>query len=399
MNEIDLHALDIMENVRPVWNGLTRADQAIPVGERMILHAGPPVKAEKMAKAVFNSAVMAILYEGWANETGQAGEMLLAGEVTLKPAQDLGAVVPLASVLSPSMSVVVITDENNRQLKAVSTINGGMQHALRLGLCNPDVLNHLRWLNGVFSEILQEVINEDGIQLIPIADFGLSKGDDCHGRTQASTGRLLEQIKSRLLVDAHTRQVVDYIANTPPFFLNLWMAAVKTIMEAAKGLETSSVITAIGGNGIEFGLQLAGLPERWFTVPAAAPNAVYNPGFSSNNALGAIGDSAVVDAFGLGAMALGFAPAQQKLFSPVLPEDTLTLPKQLLARTHSGFVRNEVLFGMTAARVLEANSSMLISLGVIDIDGKQGRIGGGIYQPPVQLFSAACQCAGLQSES
>ena len=395
MDEIDRQTLDLMENVRPVWNGLMRADQATPIGERMLLHAGPPVHPKKMAKAVINSAVMAILYEGWANNTEQARKILLNGDVALKPAQDLGAAVPLASVLSPSMSVTVVIDENNPHLKGVSTINGGMKHALRLGLCNPDVLDHLRWLNGAFSEVVREAVSQEGISLIPIADFGLSEGDDCHGRTQASTSRLLEQLRNRLTGIAHARQAIDYIENTPPFFLNLWMAAVKTIMEAAKNLEGGSIITAMGGNGIEFGIKIAGLPGRWFTVPAAAPDAVYNSGVTSKNALGAIGDSALVDAFGLGAMALKFAPAQRQLFGPVIPHDALTLPEQLLARSHSGFVWNEVMFGLTATRVLETNSSLIISLGVIDIEGKQGRIGGGIYRPPVQLFSAACQATGL----
>ena len=368
-----------------------RADQAIPIDDRMILHAGPPVRAGEMAKATFNSAIMAILFEGWANEIKQAQCMLLTEDVTLRPAQDLGAVVPLASVLSPSMSVVVVTDETNRQLKAVSTINGGMRHALRLGLCNSDVLDHLRWLNDVFSDVLRDAITDAGIPLIPIADFGLSNGDDCHGRTMASTARLLEQLKSRLVANRHGQQAVDYIANTPPFFLNLWMAAVKTIMAAAKGRQGSSAITAIGGNGIEFGLQIAGLPGHWFTVPALPPNAVYNPGLSSDNALGAIGDSAVVDALGLGAMALNFAPEQRKVFSPVLPASTQSLAKELLGKTHKGFVRSQVLFGLAARQVLETNKSLLISLGVIDIDGKQGRVGGGIYRPPLELFSDACQ--------
>ena len=74
------------------------------------------------------------------------------------------------------MPVLVVTDENNPRLKAVSAINGGMKHALRFGLCNPDVLNHLRWLNGRFSEVLRQAIPEEGISLIPIADFGLSEG-------------------------------------------------------------------------------------------------------------------------------------------------------------------------------------------------------------------------------
>ena len=90
---------------------------------------------------------------------------------------------------------------------------------------------------------------------------------------------------------------------------------------------------------------------------------------------------------------MNFAPAQQKLFAPVIPHDALTLPDQLLARKHGGFTQNEVLFGLTATRTLETNSAPIISLGVLDIEGKQGRIGGGIYRPPVRIFSEACQNA------
>ena len=43
--------------------------------------------------------VMAILYEGWADDKQQAREMLLAGDLTLRPAQDLCAMVPLAATL------------------------------------------------------------------------------------------------------------------------------------------------------------------------------------------------------------------------------------------------------------------------------------------------------------
>ena len=380
-----------MENIRPVWNGLIQARDAIPIDKKMILHAGPPVSPEKMAKAVLNSVITAILYERWTTDPEQAREMLFAGEVVLKPAQDLDAVVPLASVLSPTMSVVVITDKNDDQLKAVSTINGGMRHALRFGFCNADVLEHLKWLNGAFGEILREAMPEEGLPLIPIADFGLSKGDDCHGRTIASTSRLLEQLENRLASNKRGNEAVEYIASSPAFFLNLWMAATKSIMLAARDIKGSSIITALGGNGIDFGLQVAGLPGRWFTVSASPPDAVYNPGFSTANALGAIGDSAVVDALGLGAMALNLTTEQQKVFSLVLPGDSKILAKQLLARTHNAFVRNNIFFGVAARQILETKKSLLISLGVIDLDGEHGRIGGGLYRPPLELFSKACE--------
>ena len=389
MHNADLRALEVMEGVRPVWNGLVRAKDAMPIGDRMILHAGPPVSAKRMAKSVFNSATMAVLFEGWASRIEEAHEMIVAEDVILKPAQDLGTVVPLASVLSPSMLVHVVADENAPESKAFSTINGGMQHALRLGLSNDDVLEHLKWLNGTFAETLREAIPEQGIPLIPLAEHGLLHGDDCHGRTIASTERLLAQLEDDLASQSNGDEAIQYIADSPPFFLNLWMAATKCIMLSANGIAASSMVTSICGNGIEFGVKLAGMPERWFTVPALPPAAVYGDGLSEKNALGAIGDSAVVEGLGLGAMAVSFAPEQQKGFAPVLPDDALDLPQLLLGTKHSQFTETGILFGTATREILRENTSMIISLGVIDIDGEKGRVGGGIYRPPLELFAAA----------
>ncbi len=389
MHTADQQALDVMEGVRPVWNGLVRASDAMPIGDRMILHAGPPVTADRMAKAVCNSATMAVLFEGWADRIEDAHEMISAGDVVLKPAQDLAAVVPLASVLSPTMLVQVVADANEPKSKAYTTINGGMQHALRLGLSNDEVLDHLRWLNGAFGETLKQAIPEQGIPLIPLADFGLANGDDCHGRTIASTGQLLAQLEDGLASLSDGTDAIQYIADSPPFFLNLWMAATKCIMQSANGTATSSIITALGGNGIDFGLQLAGMPEHWFTVPSSPPAAVYSDGLSEKNALGAIGDSAVVEGLGLGAMAVSFAPEQQKGFAAVLPDDALRLPKQLLGKKHRNFSQTEILFGTAIREILRQNTSMIIALGVIDIDGEKGRVGGGIYRPPLELFAEA----------
>jgi hypothetical protein len=391
MHNSDLRSLDIMESVRPVWSGLVAAQDAVPLGERTILHAGPPLADAIMAKAVFNSTTMAVLFEGWASDVEQAHAMILAEEVKLLPAQSLGVVVPLASVLSPSMLVHVVEDENNTHLKAFSTINGGMQHALRLGLSNDSVLEHLRWLNGEFGAVLAKAISGAGIPLLPIADHGLGHGDDCHGRTIAATAELLEQLATRLATLDGGAAATAYIAASFPFFLNLWMAATKCILLAANGIEGSSLITSIGGNGIDFGMQVAGQPGRWFTVPAAAPAAIYNPGLSEINGLGAIGDSVVVDAFGLGAMALVFAPEQQKGLEPVLPDDALQLPQRLLGRAHTGFTQTGALFGTAARQIVDLQTSPLVALGVIDIDGEKGRVGGGIYRPPLELFSHACR--------
>jgi hypothetical protein len=77
------------------------------------------------------------------------------------------------------------------------------------------------------------------------------------------------------------------------------------MMKLAEGVEGSSFITAAGGNGREVGIQVAGLPGHWFTVPAKPPVGTFDVDLPTDRAMGAIGDSAVVDAFGLGAMSRG----------------------------------------------------------------------------------------------
>ena len=386
MHSSDLQAIKVMECVRPVWTDLISARDVVAIGEQMILHAGPPLLSSRIPKAILNSATAAILFEGWTNTPEQAHEMLLSGEVTLKPAQELGVVVPLASVLSPSMLVLVVTDRNNPQIQSFSPINGGMTYALRLGLPDKNVLQHLHWLNGSFGDSLKKAIPEEGIELIPLADHALSQGDDCHGRTVAATGQLLACLEARLSRVENGDKSIEYIEHSPPFFLNLWMAASKLIMLAATDTKNSSVITSIGGNGLEFGIQIAGLPGYWVTTPAKTPTAIYEPGFSKKDGLGAIGDSAVIEGLGLGAMAIRFSPIQRKYFCSVLPPEAFDLPRNVLSKAHSSFEKTNALFGTTVRQIIQMNTSMIIALGVIDIEGKKGRVGGGIYRPPIDIF-------------
>ena len=157
-------------------------------------------------------------------------------------------------------------------------------------------------------------------------------------------------------------------------------------MLAATDTKNSSVITSIGGNGLEFGIQIAGLPGYWVTTPAKTPTAIYEPGFSKKDGLGAIGDSAVIEGLGLGAMAIRFSPIQRKYFCSVLPPEAFDLPRNVLSKAHSSFEKTNALFGATVRQIIQMNTSMIIALGVIDIEGKKGRVGGGIYRPPIDIF-------------
>src|SRR5947207_15676519 len=87
------------------------------------------------------------------------------------------------------------------------------------------------------------------------------------------------------------------------------MAMGKSILDPAVGTAVSRIVTAMARNGTDFGIRVAGLGERWFTAPVEVPQGLYCPGFSAADANPDIGDSAILEAIGLGAFAMAAAPA------------------------------------------------------------------------------------------
>jgi hypothetical protein len=282
----------------------------------------------------------------------------------------------------------VVVDGGDPSRVVHAPINGGGGPAPpRLGLGTVEALDHQRWLNGPFAETLAAALIED-IPLIPLAAHGLSQGDDCHGRTPVATARLTEALAPRLGTGGRGAEARAFLEAGPSFFLNLWMAASKCILAAAVGTAGSSLVTAAGANGAAAGLQVAGLPGRWFTRPAAPPAGDLG-GLPATRALGAIGDSAIVDVLGFGAMAMSFAPEQARALSRFLPVGGLDLPGLLLGAAHPGFRALDLRVGLPARAVVARGRAPVISLGILDRQGTAGRLGAGIYVPPLEQFQEA----------
>ncbi len=103
--------------------------------------------------------------------------------------------------------------------------------------------------------------------------------------------------------------MLEFINHNDHFFLNLSMPASKATLDAARGIKNSSIVVVMSRNGTEFGVQLSGTGGKWFTGPAAVPDALYFPGYSKADANPDIGDSAITETNGLGGFAIAAAPA------------------------------------------------------------------------------------------
>lgn len=389
LHPADQLAFDKAMVTQPVWNRFNTAAEALNLPQNVLLHAGPAFSAvDQITAPILHSACVAAVYEGLAKNFDEAEAMIMAGEIELKPAQDHDVVTPLAAVVSASMPLHTVYDAWRGQQRVYAPINGGSRPSLRLGLRSEAVLDHVRWLNTRFRDVLQDGIAE-GIALVPLAVIGLMGGDDCHGRTPVATQALVAELKDRARTPVTDENTLEFMASSPSLFLNLWMAATKCMMKLAEGIEGSSFVTAAGGNGREVGIQVSGLPGRWFTVPAEPPKGRFDVDLPNGRALGAVGDSAVVEAFGLGAMATDPSPAQKASLGSYMPDDRRARANGLSVGEHPYFRMLDVRLGSTARGAVATKAGPIVGLGILDRLGLAGRLGGGIYDMPVTPFAQA----------
>ena len=381
----DTESISRILRVKPVWRAMRTAGEAVNLADTTLLHAGPAFShPSEIVQPVLNSAKVALVFNGAAQDFEKAEKLILSGAITLEPAQDYDVVTPLAAVVSSKMLLHCIEDDSDPNVRSFSPINGGNGPAPRLGICSKAALEHLAWLHNSLGPALAQVC-EDGVTLLDIAAGALLEGDDCHGRTPVGTRLLLEKIRPRLGSQSDAGEYLSFIQDSPSFFLNLWMAASKAILLGARGVSESSLIITAAGNGRETGIQVAGLAGQWFRAPASAPRGDFDVDLPQSRALGAIGDSAIVDILGFGAMAISFSTPQQQSLGHLLPRDGRTTGALLTSSPHPAFAELGLCVGLTVREWLASDRQPLVSLGILDNLGEVGRLGGGIFEQPRSL--------------
>lgn len=328
-----------------------------------LFHAGPPYRGAP-PRAVLAAAEQAAVIGGMAGSTGQARDLLEAGAIRLRPAQDYGVATPLAQVTAPSMWCFEVGDGRHR---AYSPLGEGPPPALRFGSDDPGCAVRARDWCARAADAINQALSAPGVRVAPesLMRRALEQGDDCHAITAAGARLFLEALPG---LDGAIRN--DIQAN-PGFVLGIWMAWASWKLEVSR-----SAIAAIGGNGLDFGLRWRGRGE-WNAVPATPSTGKLFAPDKAGQALGAIGDSAVVDACGFGGQALRHAPVLAEEWAASLPAGALERASLVLDPA-SGVVDPE--------RVRAHGVVPLINLAILDRDGAAAPIGRGFYCPPLTLF-------------
>jgi hypothetical protein len=367
------------------------------LGERMILHAGPPISWERMAGAMRGSVIGLVLFEGWADTPAHAERMLAAGEVQLEPNHEHGGVGPMAGTTSPSLPVFVVEDRASGTRAFCRPVEGRQQ----FGDFSDEALGHLRQWRSVWAPSIQAAVRHlGGVPLRQIIAKALQMGDELHNRPNAASS-LFANTMAAPLVEANVPRAelvgtLRYLAGNEFLFLALSMASGKVAADAAAGVEGSTVVTAMSRNGTEFGIRLSGLGDTWFTAPAPRVEGLFLPGYSAADAGLDMGDSAITETVGWGGFTLGGAPGILALTGGT-PEQALAYTREMrkiTVTTHPVYRLPVLSFegtsvGIDARLVVSTGIAPVIDTAIAHREPGHPKIGGGLVRAPMACFEAA----------
>jgi hypothetical protein len=377
------------------------AGEALGLEPGQFLHAGPPITWDRASGPMRGGLIAAMLFEGLAQTPEEAERTLSAGEgVTLEPCHHRGAVGPMAGIVSPSMWVFELRDEANDATSWCS-LNEGLGKVLRYGAYSPDVIERLRWMTDVLGPSLRDAVRARGsIDVKAILAQMVQMGDEGHNRNRAGTLMLLRELLPDLIESgrpaAEVAEVTRFVSGNDHFFLNLAMPAAKLQTAAAANIPGSTVVTTMARNGTDFGIQVSGAGDAWFTGPAAVPDGLFLGDFGPEDASPDIGDSAITETAGLGGFAMASAPAIVRFVGGSASDAlrTTQLMYEITLGENPAYAFPVLEFrgaptGIDLTRVLRTGILPQINTGMAGKVAGTGQVGAGLVQPPLECFTSA----------
>jgi hypothetical protein len=387
--DADRRAIERIADCRPAVRELLAA-RDVGLAEGELGHAGPPfAPGQAPPPVVLGALAGAVVHEGWTGSLATALRMVLDGRIRLRTNHSLGIVSPMAGVVRPSQPLFRVEDAASGA-NAFATLAEKGRRVLRFGHYGDDVAAGLRHVESVIGPAIARALPAGGLPVLPLVARGVELGDDVH---QRNFGGMLAFLAALAPLGMAER---DWLAGHPQHFLNYAMAAAKLCLDRAAGTEGSRLVTAISRNGISCGVQIAGLPGRWFTAPATQPVGGWFEGHGPADAHGDLGDSAIMEAFGLGGCIAHASPE----IARIMQRDWTEARVQGEAMRALFIGRRDdiapalagpagVGLGLDAARAAAMPGGVRIHTGIAHRDVSAGWIGIGVAQAPQACFALA----------
>ena len=344
------------------------------------------------------------MYEGWADNEEDAKKLAASGEIRFEPCHHWDAVGPMGGITTGSMPWLAVENRATGNV-AYCTINEGIGKVARFGAYDQSVLDRFVWMEKSLAPILSKALKqiEGGLNLNVIIAKSITMGDEFHQRNHAASLNFLKEMAPIIMAmqdvnDEEKVKAVQFLADTDQFFLNIMMAAGKAIVDGVrKEVEESTIVTTMARNGYNFGVRIGQTGDQWFEDRVNDPRGLYFTGFTPEDGNPDIGDSAITETVGVGAMAMIAAPAVTRFVGAGGFQDALDISNEMTKITvdHNpnwtiptwDFKGSVV--GIDIRKVVETGITPLINTGIAHKDPGVGQVGAGTVRAPLGCFQDA----------
>ncbi|MDD5728581.1 MAG: DUF1116 domain-containing protein [Victivallales bacterium] len=404
IDQANASALNELINADPVWVDILPAGEVVKGLEKnMILHAGPPIDYADMVPLHKRGMVSGALFEGLAKTEAEAVAKLESGEIKISSALDHNTVGAGTGIITSSVAMIVVENRKTGQRAATFPAEGPFQGGLcGWGLYSPEIAANLKYMREELFPVMRELIKQrGGLAIKPILAEGMQMGDENHTRQSAADLLFIRQILPdlfRMNIDKNRiLECLDYIVKTPRFFHCFGQGASLSALWSAKGTANSTMTVAFGGNGVEFGIKVAGMGDRWFTAPSMMMKGRYTSSqYSEKDQLPWLGDSCVVECAGLGGLAAAASPIVCNLRGMKL-KAAVALTREMqqicISSNHNYPIPNLdfdfLPAGIDVCKVMELGIAPEVHGGMFNHEG--GLIGAGSARVPMECFEKALQ--------
>lgn len=399
--EANRRAVEAVLGVQAMVVDVAPAHEVLGLERGQFLHAGPPLTWDTASGPMRGALMGAAALEGLVDDPQDAEALFASGEgVGLEPCHHRRAVGPMAGVVSPSMWMWVLEDPRDGR-RTYCSLNEGLGKVLRYGAYSSEVLTRLRWMSEKLGPLLAEAVRATGpIDATAILGQMLQMGDEAHNRNRAGTLMLLRDLAPALVrSDADPADVAEafaFIGGNDHFFLNVAMPACKLQMDAARGIAGSTMVVAMARNGTEFGIQVAGTDDEWFTGPAQVADGLFLGDYGPEDANPDIGDSAITETAGIGGFSMATAPAIVRFVGGSVPDAFATTRRmgEITLDENARWAIPVLDFlgaptGIDVTRVCRTGILPQINTGMAGRVAGVGQVGAGLVTPPGEIFPSA----------
>lgn len=394
-------AFDRLTGADPVLIDVKPAGEVVPgMTPTTVLTSGPPHRWDEYTGPQRNALIYGAMYEGLAGSEEEAVAKYDGGELQIEPCHHHGCVGSVAGIYTASMPVFVIQNAAGDNTAFCNFYEGESRRRLNYGTYGDDVRDRLKFIEKVLAPVIGDAVRvSEGIPLKPMMSRALRMGDELHSRNTAGTILFTRALYPHLLDALPTneemvRQTLTFLEESDYFFLRLSMAASKAAVDAAAGVEASSLVTTMSISCRGYGIRVSGLGGEWFVGPDPVVQGHFFDEFTADDLVWMGGESHVTETAGLGGFAQACAFPLQK-YQGGTPEamiaNNLAMYEITVGENPDYFIPYFLFRGTPTGidifKVVETGITPVIDGGLGGRDG--GQIGAGVLRGPIECFEMA----------